>query len=450
MRLAILFIVVFLMNSLLAQNTYVMDVQSSNVMFYIDDNASNDLDLTSSYTIEFWVYVDSSRPSGSDKLMQRGADGTTGYYWEINEGDGSDNTHYQLKLHTYKDNGSGAENSYVATPDISCNEWHFVSFTYDESVPRLLIHVDGTRVKAIGNSKFQLPASDQPLHFFAGSNSYNPFEGRIDELRISNTNRHGWNDYTVSTTDPPFSDDANTVLLYHFDDNTELPPLSSASNFTFTHHNGRPSDGNRAITSSNYVSVSNLPLPVELTSFTASVSGSIVELNWQTATEINNSGFEIERRNVNNDWQKIGFVEGAGNSNSPREYSFTDNVGKAGNFSYRLKQIDLDGSYKYSNEIEVTIENSMTFELKQNYPNPFNPTTTISYVHPSIAGSNAANVELIVYDALGRKVATLVNKEQTPGNYSVQFNAGNLPSGLYFYRLSYGNLELSRKMLLLK
>ncbi len=222
--------------------------------------------------------------------------------------------------------------------------------------------------------------------------------------------------------------------------------------------------------------------PVELVAFTATVNGDNVELYWKTATETNNYGFQVERQKAKgeNDWEEIGFVEAAGNGNSPKEYSFTDNITESGTYSYRLKQIDIDGSYEYSKVVEVNIDSPAKFELSQNYPNPFNPTTTIKYSIPSVIARdpdlsgdrsnllnnsqdlqiatnltssnsrNDANVRLIVYNVLGRKITTLVNKKQSPGNYSVQFDASNLPSGVYFYTLQYGNFTATKKMLLLK
>jgi len=207
--------------------------------------------------------------------------------------------------------------------------------------------------------------------------------------------------------------------------------------------------------SSNTVSVllNNvvLLLPVELTSFTASTNGSTVMLNWHTATEVNNYGFEIERRAVNseqstvNSWQKIGFMKGAGTSNAPKEYSYSDATGFTGCYVYRLKQIDNDGSYKYSTEAEVTIGAPITFALSQNYPNPFNPSTMISFDLPA-----KSFISLKVFDLLGREVATIVSEEMLAGSYSRIWNASNIPSGIYFYRLQAGSFTEAKKLILLR
>lgn len=179
-------------------------------------------------------------------------------------------------------------------------------------------------------------------------------------------------------------------------------------------------------------------IPVELTSFTASAINKNVELNWSTATETNNQGFEIERfQNYNiaglQNWEKIGFVPGSGTTTEIRTYSSTDENLSAGKYSYRLKQIDFDGSFNYSNEIEVEIvENIPTvFSLKQNYPNPFNPSSTIRFDIPT-----GSYVVLKVYDILGKEVATLVNEELVPGSYETTFDGAGLSSGVYFYRIN--------------
>lgn len=194
------------------------------------------------------------------------------------------------------------------------------------------------------------------------------------------------------------------------------------------------------------------PLPVELNSFSAAVSGSEVILRWSTAAEVNNYGFEIERAVMSSEfgvmsYEKIGFVAGSGNSNSAKTYSFTDNTAKAGKYSYRLKQIDNDGQYKYSGTVDVNMSSFLPAEyaLEQNYPNPFNPSTVIRYNLPL-----TGNVELKVYDMLGREVATLVSTNQVAGSYNITFDAGNLASGIYIARLKAGSFVKSVKMQLIK
>ncbi|NUM71084.1 MAG: T9SS type A sorting domain-containing protein [Ignavibacteriaceae bacterium] len=184
-------------------------------------------------------------------------------------------------------------------------------------------------------------------------------------------------------------------------------------------------------------------IPVELTSFSASVSGNDVILSWATATETNNSGFEIERK-TGSDWVNIGFVAGSGTSTLPKSYSFTDAAPGVSEASYRLKQIDLDGSFSYSNAIEVSF-NPVTFSLEQNYPNPFNPSTTIRFSLP-----DDANVKLDIYNSNGELVKTLINSGMKKGFHSVNFDASGFASGVYLYRIDAGSFSSVRKMLLMK
>jgi photosystem II stability/assembly factor-like uncharacterized protein len=188
-------------------------------------------------------------------------------------------------------------------------------------------------------------------------------------------------------------------------------------------------------------------IPVELISFTAEVFECKIELNWSSATEINNSGFEIFRfiQNENNEWNTIGFVLGHGTTTETQNYFFTDNDVKPGKYQYKLKQIDYDGTFEYSQVVEVEIPFVNEFSLSQNYPNPFNPTTSLQY-----AISSRQFVTLKVYDLLGREVAILVNEEKPAGEYEVEFNGANLPSGIYFYQLKAGEYIETRKMVLLR
>jgi len=185
-------------------------------------------------------------------------------------------------------------------------------------------------------------------------------------------------------------------------------------------------------------------IPVELVSFAAQVSDEGVLLTWKTATEINNSGFEIEKSFDSESWNKIAFVEG-NNGSEITSYSYLDKNIEASNVFYRLKQIDFDGTFEYSNIIEVVVDNPTKFELEQNYPNPFNPTTVIKFRLPQ-----TANVELAVYNLLGQKVAELVNGKLEAGYYSFNFDASNLSNGIYFYELKADNNRSVKKMILQK
>ncbi len=190
-------------------------------------------------------------------------------------------------------------------------------------------------------------------------------------------------------------------------------------------------------------------IPVELTSFSVLANSDDIELKWTTATEMNNQGFQIERRKTRDekseDWESIGFVPGFGTTTEPKSYSFVDSKVSSGTYIYRLKQIDFDGTYKYSNEVSVEVTLPLEYSLDQNYPNPFNPSTTIKYSIPE-----DGFVKLSVYNMLGEEVSTLVNGNQEAGRYELSFNASELSSGVYVYRLEAPNYTSSKKLILLK
>ena len=187
--------------------------------------------------------------------------------------------------------------------------------------------------------------------------------------------------------------------------------------------------------------------PVEITNLTAKSENNSVKLEWTTVTEANNYGFTVERKPASStQWAEIVFIKGAGSSTSPVNYSYTDRKITPAKYSYRLKQADNNGSYKYYYfNTEITITGPAAYLLCQNYPNPFNPKTTIRY---SIKDAGLVKIE--IFDILGRKIATIFSEEKQAGNYEVNFNANNLSSGIYFYKLTSGSFTQINKMQLLK
>lgn len=185
-------------------------------------------------------------------------------------------------------------------------------------------------------------------------------------------------------------------------------------------------------------------VPVELASFTGTFSNNEIILKWETASETNNHGFEIQRK-MGSEFERIGFVEGNGTTTEPQSYNFIDENIKNGTYYYRLKQIDFDGTFEYSNEITVEVNIPVYYFLSQNYPNPFNPSTTIKY---SIAKGGL--VTLKVFDTLGNEVKTLVNENKQSGIYNADFNGSNLSSGVYFYQLKSANFMSTKKLMLTK
>jgi len=193
-------------------------------------------------------------------------------------------------------------------------------------------------------------------------------------------------------------------------------------------------------------------VPVELTTFTAIVNGKEVILNWSTATELNNYGFEIQRKALGGDFATVAFVKEQGTTTQQNQYSFADKNLDEGKYFYRLKQVDFSGTFEYSKIIEVELNSVLVYSLGQNFPNPFNPSTKISWQSP-VSGRQV----LKVFDVLGNEIATLVDEEQEAGSYEIEFNAEKLSSGVYFYQLKVypanggaGSFVETRKMILLR
>ncbi|MCX6163390.1 MAG: T9SS type A sorting domain-containing protein [Ignavibacteriae bacterium] len=191
-------------------------------------------------------------------------------------------------------------------------------------------------------------------------------------------------------------------------------------------------------------------MPVEISAFNSTVSGRDVKLNWVTSSETNNAGFEIQKSifgNQNSEWNKIGYINGNGTKNIPTNYNFTDTKLNSGKYNYRLKQIDNNGNYAYhilNNSVEIGVPTK--FALMQNYPNPFNPKTKIDFQIP-----NDTKVTMKIYDVTGREIATLLNSEYKKADYyTLDFNATNIASGIYFYRITADKFVETKKMLMIK
>ena len=256
--------------------------------------------------------------------------------------------------------------------------------------------------------------------------------------------------------DPPGFDIGSTYTSWVQLNFTILNPAVNTSltiNITtnaiglFENHSNEPFTGvitNQTLTPPE--NITNVPLPVELTSFTSKLLNDKIQLNWVTKTEVNNYGFNVERRINEGEWNSIGFVEGHGNSNSPKEYSYSDKDLFAGGskFQYRLKQVDTDGSFEYSDVVEVEVVPNQ-YELSQNYPNPFNPSTTIRFSLPQ-----ASQIKINIYNMIGEQVATIADGMYEAGYHKVTFNASNLPSGAYIYRIESSDFVQVKKMILLR
>ena len=260
----------------------------------------------------------------------------------------------------------------------------------------------------------------------------------------------GFFDYRATIWKPGWND---VALLYNYlidslgvtgiDD--WFPLFNNAISADGTVFGGEMSDNNHPFGGAAFIVKITSSVPVELGSFSAAVNGASVLLNWTTATETNNKGFSIERKSDKSTWQEIGFVPGYGTSSQLHSYSYSDSHLSAGLYSYRLKQIDYNGSSKYSNVVDAVISNPAEFKLDQNYPNPFNPSTIISYSIPV-----QSFVSVKIYNITGEEITSLVNEVQTEGHHQINFNGKNLASGIYLVRLSAGSFNSIIKMNLLK
>ena len=257
-----------------------------------------------------------------------------------------------------------------------------------------------------------------------------------------------WEDHVLLAGKDPVATDSVCAYFMGIDPGAEQIPLPNPDNGECDNHLyllNQLGFGTNKMTEIEIVGdgADLIVLPVELVSFTAKINNSNVELNWETKTETNNRGFEIERYNAQ--WKKIGFVNGHGTTTEASNYFFADKNVSGNLVKYRLKQIDYDGSFTYSKVIEVTLKLAETYKLCQNYPNPFNPTTTISYTMPE-----NGHVELEIYNSLGQKIETLINKTMQAGIHQITWNAQNVPSGIYFYKIVINNFSQMNKMVLLK
>ncbi len=295
---------------------------------------------------------------------------------------------------------------------------------------------------------FAVDLSNIELQIFSGEGIYGNLLGTVSNIQTHSASSA--TDFTaIDVSDCNISVTSGLSYTYYFN-NTQVATYYN-SNADNVYSGGDAYVDGFSLVAYDFMFRAKIvdALPVELASFEVTRSNVNVTMNWETATELNNYGFEVERASLSTatekTYEKIGFVEGNGNSNSVNTYSFIDSNPLDGKAVYRLKQIDFDGKYEYSKEIEVSYQTVKEFALAQNYPNPFNPTTNISF---KLAESG--KVSLKIFNAIGQEVAELVNKTMEAGRHEVTFNASELPSGAYFCRMNAGGFTKTSKMLLIK
>lgn len=326
--------------------------------------------------------------------------------------------------------------------------WQHLALTYDAGTQTQKMYIDGVLV----NTRVSFGVYNGSGQFYIGRSAWSlsdAFDGSLDEVRLWNYVRSESeiNDNRILALR---GDEPGLLGLYHFDEPSGSIVYDASPNGI----NGTIVGGASFVESDAFISTT---LPVELSSFTGRMSGRDIVLNWTTASEENNAGWEIQRQKLEDrsekvEWETIGFVAGKGTTTEAQSYSFSSLVTRplspvvspSSLAVYRLKQLDLDGTVSFSQIL--TIENKPAeFALQQNYPNPFNPSTKIDFSLP-VSGY----AKLVVFDLLGREVKTLIDQNLEAGFHTSVYDAGNGAAGVYFYQLTFNGKVETKKLTLLK
>jgi hypothetical protein len=382
-------------------------------------------DLNGTVTIEAWIQTNAS---GNQEVITFANNlGYNGCEFQVtSDGKINFNAYFNATWNTVT----------TSTLNINDNNWHHVACTVDNTSGStwMSIYVDGAvavSADKLTSNAISMGGSGTVL---IGKHPSVPwyFNGKIDEVRVSNNIRYTSGSHAKPVS--PFTADGNTLALYHCNEEPGAPTAIDAGSY----------NAHASLNGGVSFATSTAPLPVELTSFTASVDNRGVLLVWRTATEVNNHGFEVERKSADL-WQKIGFVAGYGTTNAPMMYSYSDNTA-ADKVAYRLKQIDRDGKSEYSKVVTAVVAAPQNFGLSQNYPNPFNPATTLSFTVPSNGPAT-----LRIFNSIGQQVATLFNSEAQAGIlHQAVFNAEGFSSGVYFAQLEYAGKRDLKKLHLIQ
>ena len=415
MRKFILFILVmFLVSGLFAQ--------SKSLNFNAGDDRVSATDFSSlgqTYTIEGWIKFPTLTWGDEYHLWEFSDDAQEDQFYVL----GDNGVAYMIA------NRAGGSQNYIA---LNYNTWYHIA--YVRTPTTLTVYVDGVVdiSGAVAGGAVGALAQLNLGHYRTGA-SYDTYSylGLMDEVRVWSTARTSA-EINANKDNELVGNEAGLFAYYNFNG-------ESGTTLTDRTSGGRNGTLYNMNTATAWVT-DTAPLPVELTSFTASAVDGSVLLNWETATEVNNYGFDVESSVDGESFSVVGFVEGHGNSNTPQSYSLTATDGAK---YYRLKQLDTDGGFEYSEVVEV--EGSLVYKLAQNYPNPFNPTTAVTFSLPQAIRANIS-----IYNTLGQKVMEVADRDFSAGTHSVSIDASQLSSGMYFYKLETSNFSKSMKMMLLK
>ena len=468
-KLAVLVVILILLpltKNFAQQNQYIIDLDGTE-SFFVNDDASNHLDVSNAYTFECWICLKSYQQY--DRIMDRryvfsfdiiAPKGSGDYGIRFSERDNSDNILRSIETNE-------------ASEDLYLNTWYHVAVTFDGSDCRL--YVNDNMVGLYSSSLWSLSSAATAINIggrYWGGYGYQ-IDACIDEVRVSNIAR-AIGDMQTTTSSPEYSSDGNTVLLMHLDDQADPPSYVSGTGLT-------GSNGDDDITIDDYVAWNNccggndLSLPVELSSFTALSGDGAVTLRWETASEINNEGFVIQRSaTVDGDYQEItsyvynSQLRGAGSSSHSHSYEFVDyTVMNDHSYWYKLIDVDVNGNRTEHGPIfaHPTAQNSGLetatgkalpehFALNQNYPNPFNPETHIPFEIPE-SETGIHQVQVSIYDMNGKKIRTLFDGQLAAGKYTLLWNGKNgagqeMASGIYYVELKTSSFIAHKKMTLLR
>ena len=465
----------------------------SNQKIDIPDDVSFDWALNESFSIEFWMKTNST-PSGVTVMVGRD-DAISSLQWWIGL-NSSGQISFQLTDNDNNLTGIGDKD-----PVVNDNEWHLIAVIRDNNVNKNYLYIDGNKIDSANTSYSAGFESSSNVNLgYLNTDPYYYYSGLLDEVAFYNVDlsqstilEHyykGMKGYGYCSIIPPVATPSNLIAIKNSTDSTQvdlswqdnssnelgfviqrkLGDTTSVALFAaidtvgadvVTYTDTTVSDTTtytyrvyayNADTVSQFSNLAQVttPVPVELTSFSVSSEDGKVHLLWETATELNNAGFSIEKSKDNIRFSEIAFIEGNGTTTDKSSYSYTDNAAQAGKYYYRLKQVDLDGSFHYSKTVEVDLGIPKQFSLDQNYPNPFNPATTIRFALPM-----NAKVNIKLYNTLGQEVANILNSDLSAGVHETTFNASNLSSGVYFYKLEVHGIDGSnfistKRMLLMK
>ena len=464
----------------------------SNQKINIPDDRSFDWKSNESFSIEFWIKTNST-PSDAEVVVGRRYSSSANNIWWIGL-----NSNAKVVFQLTDSGGSGVTIGDKGSA-LSDNAWHLIAAVRDNDNGKNYLYVDGVKIdSAVQSYSAGFEGTNDVSLGYINFTPYYYYSGLLDEVAfysVALTEAVIQNQYnkglkglgycelvisapsdlkaikdTQDTTNVKLSWSDNSsnelgfVIQRKLGDSASVAAYSNidtvAANVT-SYVDTTTTDTTKytyrlyaynADTVSAFSNIATIVtvLPVELTSFTANVVDGKVVISWGTATEINNAGFSIERSNDNKKFTEIAFVKGKGTSTDKSIYNYTDKSALSGKYYYRLKQVDFDGTYQYYKSIEIDLGLPKNYSLEQNYPNPFNPSTTIRF-----ALTTSAKVNIKLYNTLGQEVATILNGELNAGIHETIFNASNLSSGVYFYRLEVhgadgSNFVSTKRMLLMK